>query len=134
TLYAEGDRRLADAFQVFFVGINLGAFIAPLVTGTLAVAYGWHFGFGFAGVGMLIGLVIYLSRQHLLPAETRRQSAVARGPLTRQERRRLGALSLLFVIAICFWTAQSQVWNVYNLWLRDHVDLIVGTFRVPVPW
>jgi POT family proton-dependent oligopeptide transporter len=64
-LYAEGDRRLADAFQVFYVGINLGAFLAPLVTGTLAVVYGWHFGFAFAGIGMLIGLVIYLCGPHL---------------------------------------------------------------------
>ena len=134
TLYAEGDRRQSDAFQLFFVGINLGAFIAPLATGTLAVVYGWHFGFGFAGIGMLIGLVIYLAGQHLLPSDTRRAAAVARGRLTTGEWRRLGALSLLFVIAICFWVAQSQIWNVYNLWVRDHVDLTFGTFKVPVPW
>lgn len=134
TLYAEGDRRQSDAFQLYFVGINLGAFIAPVVTGTLAVAYGWHFGFGFAGVGMLIGLGLYLGGQHLLPAERRREAAVARQPLTAEEWRRLGALCLLFTIAICFWVAQSQVWNVYNLWVRDHIDLTFGTFKVPVPW
>lgn len=134
TLYAQGDRRQSDAFQLFYVGINLGAFIAPLVTGTLAVVYGWHFGFGFAGIGMLIGLVIYLAGQHLLPHDEQRRATRVRERLTPQERHRLAALGLLFIIAICFWVAQSQVWNVYNLWVRDHVDLTFGTFKVPVPW
>lgn len=134
TLYAQGDRRQSDAFQLFFVGINLGAFIAPIVTGTLAVAYGWHFGFGFAGMGMLVGLVIYLSGEHLLPKARRREAAVVRKRLTAEEWRRLAALCLLFAIAIGFWVAQSQVWNVYNLWVRDHVNLTFGTFTVPVPW
>lgn len=134
TLYAEGDRRQSDAFQLFYVGINIGAFVAPLVTGTLAVVYGWHFGFGFAGLGMLVGLVIYLAGQKLLPGDTPRQAAVARARLTAGEWRRLAALAALFGVAICFWVAQSQIWNVYNLWVRDHVDLTFGTFTVPVPW
>ncbi len=133
-LYAEGDRRQADAFQIFYVGINLGAFIAPLVTGTLAVLYGWHFGFGFAGLGMLIGLSLYLSGQHLLPRDRPRTSVSAGAPLTPGERQRLAALGLLFLVAVCFWVAQTQVWNMYNLWVRDRIDLRVGSFVIPVPW
>ena len=60
TLYAPGDPRRDRAFSIFYVGINLGAFLAPLVCGTLGEAVGWHYGFGAAGVGMTIGLVIYL--------------------------------------------------------------------------
>jgi proton-dependent oligopeptide transporter, POT family len=133
-LYEAGDRRQADAFQLFFVGINIGAFIAPIATGSLAVVYGWHFGFGFAGIGMLIGLVIYLAGQRLLPPDRARTAAEARQRLTPGEWRRLMGLGIVFIVATGFWVAQTQVWNVYNLWLRDYIDLKVGSFTVPVPW
>ncbi|MES2755009.1 MAG: peptide MFS transporter [Pseudomonadota bacterium] len=134
SLYADGDPREADAFQLYYVAINLGAFIAPIVTGALAAIYGWHFAFGFAGFGMLIGLVVYLVGQRHLPADAARVAAVARSRLTTEERRRLWGLAIVWVFLIGFWIAQSQVWNVYNLWVRDHLDLAVGGFVVPVPW
>jgi POT family proton-dependent oligopeptide transporter len=136
SLYADGDRREADAFQIYYVGINLGAFIAPIVTGALAKYYSWHFGFGFAGFGMLIGLILYLVGSRHLPKETRRSasSAAAEAPLTSNERRRVAALLALCPLLTCFWIAQSQVWNVYNLWVRDHLDLTIGTFEMPIPW
>lgn len=60
SLYPDGDRRAADAFQVYFLAINMGAFIAPLLTGGIQQGYGWHPAFATAGFGMLIGLVVYL--------------------------------------------------------------------------
>jgi len=68
-LYAPGDPRRDRAFSVFYVGVNLGAFIAPLLCGTLGQALGWHWGFGAAGVGMVLGLAIYLLNQDKLPIE-----------------------------------------------------------------
>src|SRR5262249_58588814 len=59
-LYAPGDHRRDRAYSIFYLGINIGAFLAPLVCGTLAVQYGWHYGFCAAGVGMLVSLAIYL--------------------------------------------------------------------------
>jgi POT family proton-dependent oligopeptide transporter len=138
SLYADGDRRSADAFQIYYVGINLGAFIAPIVTGALAKYYSWHLGFGFAGFGMLIGLVLYLLGSRHLPREARRsaspEAAQDKIPLTSDERRRLIALLLLCPLITCFWIAQSQVWNVYNLWVRDHLDIMIGAFEMPIPW
>jgi POT family proton-dependent oligopeptide transporter len=134
SLYADGDRREADAFQYYYLAVNMGAFIAPVVSGLLAAVYGWHTAFAFAGFGMLIGLVVYLVGQKHLPADPPRVAASARAPLTADERRRVGALLLYWPVALGFWTAQAQVWNVYNLWVRDHVDLQVGSFTVPVPW
>ena len=58
-LYARDDNRRDSAFSIFYVGINLGAFIAPVVCGTLGEVYGWHYGFFAAGVGMLVGLAIF---------------------------------------------------------------------------
>jgi POT family proton-dependent oligopeptide transporter len=71
-LYAPGDLRRADAFQIYFLFINAAVIAAPLIAGTLGEVYGWHYGFGAAGVGMLISLVIYLTGRKWLPPEQRR--------------------------------------------------------------
>jgi POT family proton-dependent oligopeptide transporter len=134
SLYAEGDRREADAFQLYYVAINIGAFIAPIITGALATIYGWHFGFGFAGFGMLIGLCVYIAGARLLPPEPPRAARTRAAPLTGPERKRVIGLLLICPFLICFWIAQSQVWNVYNLWVRDHVELGIRGFQMPVPW
>lgn len=132
-LYEPEDRRRAVGFQVYAGMVSLGGFIAPLVSGALSRAHGWHAGFAFAGVGMLVGLAIYLAGFKLLPAEERRARRV-RVPLSPDERRKLRVLLLFLPICTLFWIAQSQVWNTYNLWVRDHVDLDIGGYIVPVPW
>lgn len=134
SLYGPEDRRRADAFQIYYSMVNAGAFIAPILTGWLGKKYGWHAGFGFAGFGMLIGLVIYLAGSREVPRERSREAAGVRAPLTADERRRLLYLAALLPITTSFWIAQSQVWNVYNLWARDHVNLTLGSFTMPVPW
>jgi POT family proton-dependent oligopeptide transporter len=133
-LYPPHDRRRGVAFQLYASMINLGAFIAPLVTGALGKAYGWHVAFAFAGVGMLIGLIIYLAGQRDLPATPRRGARVVNPPLTAKERRIVLRLIALVPVIAMFWIAQSQVWNTYNLWVRDHIELQVGSFAVPVVW
>jgi len=133
-LYAQDDRRRVVAFQLYASMINCGAFIAPLVTGALGKAYGWHVAFAFAGVGMLVGLMVYLAGQRLLPASRPRGRREAYAPLTAKERRIIWRLLALFPVAALFWIAQSQVWNTYNLWVRDHVELKVGGFTMPVVW
>jgi POT family proton-dependent oligopeptide transporter len=98
-LYGEGDPRRDRAFSLFYVGINLGAFIAPLVCGTLGELWGWHYGFAAAGVGMLLGLVIYLLGQKHLPKDrlalTREVPTVNAQDAQNEKRRCLG------LIAIC---------------------------------
>ncbi|HEY4974186.1 MAG TPA: oligopeptide:H+ symporter, partial [Steroidobacteraceae bacterium] len=69
SLYAPADLRRADAFQIYFLFINGAVIVSPLITGTLGEVYGWHYGFGAAGVGMLISLVIYLYGRKWLPPE-----------------------------------------------------------------
>jgi len=136
SLYADGDPREVNAFQYYYMGINFGAFIAPIASGSVAVIWGWHAGFAVAGFGMLIGLVVYLGGQAWLPAEprSRRTSTGKRAPLNRAERQRVIGLLLIWPLAVCYWVAQAQIWNVYNLWLRDAVDLQLGGFTIPVPW
>ncbi|HEX4710505.1 peptide MFS transporter [Phenylobacterium sp.] len=133
-LYPAGDRRRVVAFQLYASMINLGAFIAPLATGALGKAFGWHVGFAFAGFGMLIGLIVYLSGRSWLAPDAPRGPRAAAAPLTPAERRMVLLLLGLVPIAALFWIAQSQVWNTYNLWVRDHIQLQVGGFTMPVPW
>jgi POT family proton-dependent oligopeptide transporter len=133
-LYSAQDRRRAVAFQLYASMINLGAFIAPVLTGALGQAFGWHAAFAFAGFGMLVGLIIYISGQRELAPEAPRGPKAARTPLTPAERRTVLLLLGLVPVAALFWVAQSQVWNTYNLWVRDHIELQVGSFTVPVPW
>ena len=66
-LYREDDPRRGRAYNVYYVGLNIGGFMAPLVCGTLGELYGWHYGFGAAGVGMFAGLMIYVSGRRYLP-------------------------------------------------------------------
>jgi POT family proton-dependent oligopeptide transporter len=133
-LYGPEDRRRDVAFQIYGMVINFGAFLAPIITGALSAQWGWHVGFGFAGFGMLIGLIVYFSGQHLLPPERPRGPRAARAALQAGDRRLIASLLVLAPVVALFWVAQSQVWNTYNLWVRDHVALRVGDFTVPVPW
>ena len=133
-LYSDEDRRRETAFQIYYGALNSGAFVAPLITGVLAQTYGWHYGFGFAGFGMLVGLVVYLSGGRDLPPDAVRGASAVRRKLSSKDRRVALIMVLMLPIFTLFWIAQSQIWNTYNLWARDHVDLAVGGWKMPVPW
>jgi POT family proton-dependent oligopeptide transporter len=132
-LYGPGDHRRATAFQVYYVVINCASFVAPLITGALWKAWGWQYGFGFAGVGMLFGLLIYLTGQRDLPPN-RARSVLARKRLEGREWRVVCVLALMVPLLALFWIAQAQVWNTYNLWARDQVNMLILGWAVPVPW
>jgi proton-dependent oligopeptide transporter, POT family len=133
-LYSHNDHRRENAFQFYYVMLNTGAFIAPLITGVLAQAYGWHYGFGFAGIGMLGGLVIYTLGSRDLPRDAPAGPKVHRPKLSADERRVVLVMVLILPLLTLFWVGQSQIWNTYNLWARDHLDLAIGRWRMPVPW
>ncbi|NIM02418.1 MAG: MFS transporter [Acidobacteria bacterium] len=65
-LYEEGDPRRDGGYTIFYMGVNVGAFLAPLLCGYVGETYGWHYGFGIAGVGMLVGLLNFTIRQRVL--------------------------------------------------------------------
>jgi POT family proton-dependent oligopeptide transporter len=133
-LYAKGDRRRGDGIQLYYAMLNCGAFVAPVVSGLLGQTWGWHYGFGFAGFGMLAGLIFYVSGRAHLPADPLRLLPGQRIRLDAAERRRVTVLCCLLPVLSCFWIAQTQVWNAYNLWARDHVDMVILGWSMPVPW
>ncbi|MEA2993812.1 MAG: proton-dependent oligopeptide transporter, family [Alphaproteobacteria bacterium] len=140
-LYAPGDPRRDRAYSIFYVGINLGAFLAPLVCGTLGETAGWHYGFGAAGVGMLIGLGIYLYASPALPPDELAKTKASHGekrPLTGDERRGVMALLILFVPTTFFWATYEQQGNTIALWADDFTDrsinLLLWQGEIPTTW
>ncbi len=137
-LYAEGDHRRDRAFTIFYLGINLGAFFSPLVCGTLGEVYGWHYGFGAAGVGMLVGLAIYLvGQKHLAPdyLSRRRLEHVARNQrLSRDERHKVAGLFLLMLFAIIFWGVYEQQGNTLALWADVNTNRHFMGWEMPASW
>jgi POT family proton-dependent oligopeptide transporter len=138
-LYAPGDRRRDRAFSIFYVGINLGAFFSPLVCGTLGEKLGWHYGFTAAGVGMLIGLAIYLAGQRSLPSdELTRTAGQPKRPLDPDEWRAIFAIGVLFLPVTLFWATYEQQGNTIALWADAQTDrsinLLLWRGEIPTTW
>ena len=139
-LYPPGDRRRDRAYSIFYVGINIGAFLAPLVCGALAAQYGWHYGFGAAGIGMLVSLAIYLHGTRMLPPDVAagRRPALETTPLAPPERRAVRMLVGVCALVTLFWAAYDQQGNTILLWAEDltdrSIDLMFWQGEVPSPW
>jgi POT family proton-dependent oligopeptide transporter len=139
-LYATGDNRRADAFQIYYIFINGGVIAAPLIAGTLGEKVGWHWGFGAAGVGMLIGLTIYLLGRKYLPPDSpvveRKdgREAAAKPKLTRREKIAIIVLIALLPFLTIAIIPNQQIFNAYLVWAQDNANLIFFGKKMPTTW
>jgi POT family proton-dependent oligopeptide transporter len=157
-LYKEGDPRRDGGFSIFYMGINIGAMLAPLVCGYLAQGvefkawltsigipahFSWHWGFGAAGVGMMIGLVHYIIQWKQLGTAGLRpenkpsshtDTVVQKEALTRDEWKRLGAIGVLFVFNILFWAIYEQGGSSLNIFADKCTDTTIGGWSFPSSW
>jgi POT family proton-dependent oligopeptide transporter len=150
SLYPHGDKRRDAGFSIFYMGINLGAFIGPLVAGYLAQRVNWHIGFASAGVGMAFGVTQYvLGRQRLKagiarlgqkPAAPTADTAAAhrtaetRHGFSHEEWQRIGAIVIFFLAAVLFWGAYEQAGSTLNLFADRYTRLEVFGFAFPSSW
>ncbi len=146
SLYDPGDLRRDAGFSLFYMGINIGAFLGITVAGALAQKVDWHLGFAAAGVGMSFGLVQYvLGRRRLQPALDRLAArpksvgASAAAPASRvglsaTEWKRIAAVFVLFIFAALFWGAYEQAGSTLNLFADRYTRLDVLGFRIPSSW
>jgi POT family proton-dependent oligopeptide transporter len=159
SLYAPGDPRRDSGFSLFYMGINIGAVMAPLVCGWLAEsstfkdwlaargfnpAYSWHWGFAAAGVGMLVGLAVFARNRARLPSAgpsgkisgtpSGMPSGKPTGRLTRTEVMRVVAITILFAFTIMFWSAYEQKGASLNLFARDLVERSLFGWDFPASW
>jgi POT family proton-dependent oligopeptide transporter len=137
-LYGADDARRDAGFSLFYMGINLGAMTAPLVCGFLGQKVNWHFGFAAAGFGMMIGVIQYiLGRKHLpesTPMRSRSAADAANEPLTPSDWKRIGAICVLFVFALIFWSVFEQAGSTLTLFADHHTRLSVFGWTFPSSW
>jgi POT family proton-dependent oligopeptide transporter len=138
-LYPPGDSRRDRAFNIFYLGINLGAFMSPLFCGAVGEIYGWHYGFTLAGFGMILGLAVYLAgERHLVPVQEEKKAAVPvrknNGSgrfMSGEDRHRLFALMSICIFVIVFWIAYEQQGNTLALWADEDTDRHIGGWEIP---
>ncbi len=150
TLYSRDDERRDAGFSIFYMGINLGAFIAPIITTWLGQRINWHYGFVAAGVGMVLGLIQYVyGRKHLVPAgpegtpveirsdDSQKTTALpvdvpAEKPkLTGTDWARIGAIVILTLFALLFWAGFEQAGSSLTLFADRATRLVVAGFSYP---
>ena len=136
-LYGPGDERRADAFQIFLFVVQVAVIASPFVCGTLGQVYGWHYGFGAAGVGMVIGLVIYLMGRSHFPVEQpiRRDVATpARPPLKGADWLKIAVLvGILPVLAVAM-VGNQEIFNAYLVWGQANYQLVFFGKTMPITW
>ena len=163
-LYKDGDSRRDAAFTIFYMGINLGAMIAPLIIGVVtdnmfattnedgSISYGYRYGFLVSGIGMLLGQVIFnlLGTKYLGDLGTKPVGAVSDSSVTessksvnpetrevldeKQEKQRISVIFILLIFAVFFWAGFEQAGSSLSLYTDKYIDRSVGSFEIPTSW
>ncbi|MGB0949375.1 MAG: peptide MFS transporter [Marinirhabdus sp.] len=141
-LYKKDDIRRDKGFTIFYIGINIGAFLSSLIVGYVGEVYGWHYGFGLAGIGMALGLLQYLLGQKHLKyvgnfsgsSEDEEEKAAMKRPLTKIEKDRVIVLFVSFLLVIVFWGAFEQAGGLMNIYASEKTDRLFMGWEVPASW
>lgn len=139
-LYKQGDVRRDKGFTIFYIGINVGAFLSSLIVGYVGETYGWHYGFGLAGIGMALGVTQYLLGQKYLSqvgnflGDSSETSQVMDAPLTKVEKDRIVVLLISFLLVILFWGAFEQAGGLMNIYTMEKTNRMIGDWMVPASW
>lgn len=137
-LYKQGDIRRDKGFTIFYIGINIGAFLSSIIVGTVGEVYGWHYGFGLAGIGMALGLIQYVLGQKYLKhignflgaSENNHDIELIKKPLTKEEKDRVIVLFISFLLVIVFWGAFEQAGGLMNIYASEKTNRILS-FSLP---
>ncbi len=135
-LYQIDDPRRATGFQIYFMGIQLAVIIAPAITSMLSEKVEWHLGFVASGVGMVLGLAIYMAGRKRYPPEPVRKERTreARPPLTRRDWGAVALLVILLPVLAMGIVGNQQIFNVYFLWAEKNYQLTINGWTMPAPF
>jgi POT family proton-dependent oligopeptide transporter len=140
-LYPKGDERRDLGFYIFYLGINLGAFFAPLLCGWVGETYNWHYGFGLAAIGMAIGQITYYYGQPYLEgvgdlafSNSEEKKQLKEKKLTPIQKDRVKVLLISFLMIIIFWGAFEQAGGLMNLYAKQKTDRMLMGFEIPASW
>ena len=141
-LYKQGDIRRDKGFTIFYIGINIGAFLSSLIVGYVGEVHGWHYGFGLAGIGMALGLLQYiLGQKHLKnvgnflgSSEKEEERELMKKPLTKIEKDRVIVLVLSFLMVIVFFGAFEQAGGLMNIYAKENTNRMLMGWEIPASW
>ncbi len=141
-LYQQGDIRRDKGFTIFYIGINVGAFLSSLIVGYVGEVHGWHYGFGLAGIGMALGLIQYILGQKYLEnvgnylgaSENKEEKELMNKPLTKVEKDRIIVLFISFLLVIVFWGAFEQAGGLMNIYAKEKTNRLLMGWEVPASW
>jgi POT family proton-dependent oligopeptide transporter len=141
-LYRQGDIRRDKGFTIFYIGINVGAFLSSLIVGYVGEVHGWHYGFGLAGIGMALGLLQYLLGQKYLKhvgnflgtSENQLDKDAMKKPLTKIEKDRVIVLFISFLLVIVFWGAFEQAGGLMNIYAKEKTNRMLMGWEIPASW
>ncbi|EIO3981600.1 peptide MFS transporter [Vibrio vulnificus] len=143
-LYQEGDNRRDGAFTIFYMGINLGALIAGVVSGSVTTEFGWKAGFVAAGIGMLISLMMQMALAQSWLGDIGREPAAKRDlaikksaqkeALTKEEVDRIKVILVMSLFTIVFWAGFEQAGGLMNIYTQQYTDRMIGSFEIPAAW
>jgi len=141
-LYKKGDIRRDKGFTIFYIGINVGAFLSSLIVGYVGEVHGWHYGFGLAGIGMAAGLIQYMAGQkhlkhvgnYLGASENKADKEAMKKPLTKIEKDRVAVLLISFLLVIVFWGAFEQAGGLMNIYTSEKTNRLLMGWMVPATW
>jgi len=142
-LYINDEEKKDIGFKIFYMGINIGAFLSALIIGGIGEQWGWHYGFGLAGIGMLLGQLVFMWGQKYLVGvgdfigkKDSPDKEIMNKPLTNIERDRVKVLLLSFLIVIVFWGAFEQAGGLMNIYAFEKTNRMIQSinFEVPATW
>src|SRR5215469_16624907 len=135
-LYSTEDSRRADGFQIYFLGIQLAVTISPIICGYLGQRVDWHLGFVAAGVGMVLGLAIYLLGRPTFPPEPVRSKGdhVERPPLTARDWQTVALLVLLLPVLALALVGNQEIFDAYLVWGEKNFQTMLWGFNMPITW
>lgn len=141
-LYKKGDVRRDKGFTIFYIGINVGAFLSGIVVGYVGEVHGWHYGFGLAGILMVIGLVQFLAGQKYLvhvgnylgKSDNKEDQEAYKRPLNKVEKDRIIVLLTSFLLIIAFFAAFEQAGGLMNIYAREKTNRMLMGWEVPATW
>ncbi len=141
-LYKQGDIRRDKGFTIFYIGINVGAFLASIIVGYVGEVHGWHYGFGLAGIGMALGVLQYVLGLKYLEhvgnflGKSKNEEDIKKynQPLTDIEKDRIKVLLISFLLVVVFWGAFEQAGGLMNIFTKEKTDRFLFGWEIPATW
>ena len=140
-LYKNNEEKRDMGFYIFYMGINIGGFAAPLLCGWIGETYNWHYGFGLAAIGMFIGQAMYLYGHkyligigELIKKNNHLDKNLKSSKLSRIEKDRIKVLLISFIMIIVFWGSFEQAGGLMNIYAKQKTDRMMLGWEIPASW